>query len=72
MSAITKAALDDAIRAHVADEQDGALTPAWLVVAGTTNRSADVIWDGPEDQPGFATIGLAHMLVGLTAGFEDR
>ena len=71
MRAETKAALDAAIRAHVADETNGALTPAWLLVAGTTDRNADVLWDGPTDQPGYVTVGLAHMLVDLASGMEE-
>lgn len=32
MSEQTKAALDAAIRAHVADEHDGSLAASWLVI----------------------------------------
>lgn len=37
MSAETKAALQDAIAAHVADECEGDSAGAWVVVAETTN-----------------------------------
>lgn len=37
MSAQTKAALQDAIAAHVADECDGDAAGAWVVVAESTN-----------------------------------
>jgi len=70
----TKSALDDAIRAHVSAEGEGDLTTAWLLIAGIAahDRSADILWDGPDDQPGYVTVGLAHMLVDLTAGKADR
>lgn len=66
MSAETKAALDAAIRAHVADEYDGSLTASWLVAAeyvpehddGMTHI-LDVVAD---NQSSVTTIGLAHFV----------
>jgi len=37
MSAETKAALDEAITSHIADECEGDLTGAWVVVTETTS-----------------------------------
>ena len=39
MSAKTKAALQEAIAAHVADECEGDMAGAWVVVAESTNVS---------------------------------
>lgn len=73
MSDQTKNALDDVIRAHVASDAPDCLTTARLLIAGlaSPDQSADVFWDGPDDQPGYVTVGLAHMLVDLASGMAD-
>ncbi|WP_163275332.1 hypothetical protein [Cellulomonas iranensis] len=70
MSEQTRRALDDAIRAHVADEHKGpAVAVAWLVGVGTVgDPDSDFFWDGPTDQPGYVSAGLGVFLHGITAG----
>lgn len=67
MSEQTKAALEDALRAHVADEGGGTVT-AWILSAGIYCDDADYFFDGPTDQPGYITVGLAHMAVDHVTG----
>lgn len=71
MSEKTRRALDDAIRAHIADEHEGdAVAVAWVVGVGTAgDPDTDFFWDGPTDQPGYVSAGIATFLHGLTAGF---
>lgn len=62
MSAETKDAVEAAIRSHIADEKDGALTASWVVVSeflpeeddGDTHM-LDII---PDSQSAAASIGL--------------
>ncbi|GEL95371.1 hypothetical protein [Cellulomonas composti] len=66
MSDATKRALDDAIRAHVADESSGFVT-AWALVAGVMDDpDADVRSEWPDGQPGYITVGLAASLGEMT------
>jgi hypothetical protein len=69
MSAATKAALDEAIEAHLRDEStDGAMVTAYVlyiayinpeIPAGRTAYSCLI----PEGQPYHSTLGLAHSLI---------
>lgn len=64
MSDTTKAALDAAIRAHIADEYEDSLTASWVLIAehvpehddGMTHV-VDVVADG---QSVITTVGLTH------------
>jgi len=64
MSAETRAALESALEAHVADECDGDLTGAWVVVAETTtltdmdNDDSVFYWDARDNQSSFMSDGL--------------
>lgn len=63
MSDQTKRVLDEAIRAHLADEGQGDVTTAWLLVAGALHSSdpADegTVWmEQPDGQPRYVSIGL--------------
>lgn len=73
MSEQTRRALDDAIRAHVADEvPGGAVAVAWVVAVGTAGvPDSDFFWDGPTDQPGYVSAGIATLLQSLTAGVSS-
>lgn len=67
MSEQTKAALDAAIRAHVADEHDGSLAASWLVITERVPLDGD---DGyshvmdvvPDGQSSVTTMGLAYFV----------
>lgn len=64
MSDTTKTALEAAIEAHIADECDGDLTGAWVVVAETTtltdmdNDDSVFYWDARDNQSSFMSDGL--------------
>lgn len=55
-------ALDEAIRAHIADEGQGDFTAAWALVTSGINAADDrddTVWiECPQHQPRYATIGL--------------
>lgn len=67
MSEQTKADLDSAIRAHIADEYDGSLAASWVVIAERVpldgddgySHVVDAVADG---QSSVTTIGLAHFV----------
>ncbi len=67
MSANTLNAVDDAIRAHIADENDGATVTGWLV--SVAHVTAENLTDGvtglrgivPEGQPFHVSVGLAEV-----------
>ena len=61
----TTAALEDAIRAHVADltGDDAGPVAHWVLVAGvldTTNGDIPILIEGPDGQPGYIAAGLLH------------
>lgn len=64
MSETTKAALEDAIAAHVDDECDGDMTGGWVVVAESTNMAeiddgvSSFYIDTRAGQSNFLTAGL--------------
>ena len=64
MSSETHAALEDAIRAHVADIQDGEIVTDWaLITASTAFENIGTMrltygLEAPEQQPQHVTIGL--------------
>lgn len=64
MSAATKAALDAALSAHIADVIDGYLITDWALIAATTSvenigTGTTRYWcEGNEGQPVHVTIGL--------------
>lgn len=68
MSEVTKAALDAAIAAHVADECDGAIITGYVLQSQYTDM--DMLEDGytgyvreiMTSQPFTTTLGLAHYL----------
>lgn len=66
MSRETLSALDDAIRAHIADESHGQdLTVHWALVVGVMTDDEDEedapFWTlGPEGQPTYIATGLWH------------
>lgn len=67
MSAETKAALDDAIAAHVADEMDAALTgyvlhASSIQLDGERGRTC-YLAEYADSQPFHVTLGLAYLLV---------
>jgi len=63
MSDQTKRALDEAIRAHLADEGQGDVTTAWLLVSGSLDSSNieddGTVWmESPDGQPRYVSLGL--------------
>jgi predicted pyridoxine 5'-phosphate oxidase superfamily flavin-nucleotide-binding protein len=71
MSDQTLAALDDAIRAHLADDQDS-IAVAWVLAVGTTgNPEVDFVWECPDGQPGYVSAGLATLAAQQTSRLDD-
>ena len=72
MSEVTKAALDAALTAHVADEYEGDMVAAWVIVTETT--TLDMLNEGEgamvietrDMQSNYLTNGLLH--TALTVG----
>lgn len=63
MSDHTLAALDDAIRAHAADEWDSSHVAHWILVASVLDQERDdtpIAVEGPAGQPGYVGVGLMH------------
>lgn len=66
MSADTKAALEAAIEAHIADECDGDLAGAWIVLAETTtladidDETVSFYYEARTNQSRFLTDGLLY------------
>ncbi len=78
MSDATKHALDAAIRAHIADEYDGALTASWVTVAEHVPLEGDseythVVDIIPDGQSSMTTLGLTHFTTQMrsTGGRPD-
>ncbi|GAA1323670.1 hypothetical protein ACFSWE_09490 [Leucobacter albus] len=78
MSVHTKAALEAAIRDHIADEHDGSLAASWVVVTERVPLDGDdgyshVVDIVPDGQSSVTTMGLAYFVaqqrsVGITNG----
>lgn len=68
MSEATKDALDDAIRAHIADECDGRLCVGWLIITASMNgddmadSKTHYFSEASDNLPMHSTLGLAAML----------
>ena len=67
MSEQTKTALDDAIRAHISDEYDGALTSSWVAIAEYVPLDGDDEYTHVVDvvrpgQSSMTTIGLTYFV----------
>ncbi|UOQ56088.1 hypothetical protein MUN78_10265 [Leucobacter allii] len=64
MSTETRADLDAAIRAHIADEHGDSLTASWVVVAERVPEHDDgmthVVDIVPDGQSVITTVGLTH------------
>ena len=62
MSDQTRAALDDAIRNHAAEEHDGAPVAHWVLTYGVLDRDDDIGIgvEAPRGQPGYVGVGLMH------------
>jgi len=77
MSAETKAALDDAIRAHIADECDGKTVMHWVIgvysVAATDfgTGAGSYYRDVADNQPHHVTDGLLHAVQRITDDIWD-
>ena len=75
MSADTKAALDAAITAHVADEYDGDMVTAWVIVTETTTLDmldegeGAMVIEARDMQSSYLTTGLLH--TALNVGGND-
>jgi len=76
MSEQTAESLDDAIRAHIADEYDNSLTSSWVVIAESIpleddgySHIVDVVAEG---QSTVTTIGLAYFMAQQRAGAGER
>jgi hypothetical protein len=67
MSKATQSALDDAIRAHIAELEHGSLVGGYVLVAASIPRAqGDAIYYPvitPEDQPSHIGLGLAYQAV---------
>ena len=64
MSEETERAVEDAIRAHIADENDGAFLTSWHVVAAAAipdNPDATIYQYLTSDGPGHVMLGLLAM-----------
>lgn len=68
MSAETKAALEQAIRNHVADEREGDVVASWVVITEHVNLNDDddemthVLDIVPDMQSSMTTLGLTHFV----------
>jgi len=73
MSDATLAALDDAIRAHVANEHDGAPVAHWVITYGALDETDDIAVgvEAPPGQPGYVGVGLMHAALHPNAYEED-
>lgn len=69
MSKDTSAAVDEAIRAHIADELDGRLCSGWALIGVAVNGEqvghggASYHYETMPGQPYHASLGLAHLLL---------
>lgn len=76
MSDQTRAALDEAIRAHVADEApDTGMAVHWAIAVGLYDddeHGGEPVWvDAPAGQPGYVTAGLFHTVLNPPDYEED-
>lgn len=67
MSAATKHALDEAIRAHIADEHDDSLAASWVLITERVPLDGDdgyshVVDVVPDGQSSVTTMGLAYFV----------
>lgn len=73
MSAQTMAKLEEAIREHLADEGQGGITTAWVVVSNSTDGGEGdegSVWiENMPHQQRFVTMGLLEAGAALTRGF---
>ena len=73
MSAATMARLEDAIREHLADEGQGGITTAWVIVSNSTDGSEGdegSVWiENMPHQQRFVTMGLLEAGGVLTRGY---
>ena len=66
MSEVTKAALDAALTAHVADEYEGDMVTAWVIVTETTSLDmldageGSMVIETRDMQSNYLTTGLLH------------
>lgn len=76
MSDVTKAALDAAIAAHVADEYDGDMVTAWVVVTETTTLGmldegeGSMVIEARDMQSNYLTTGLLYSALNV-GGTDD-
>lgn len=74
MSDTTRATLDAAIAAHVADEYDGDMVTAWVVVTETTsidlldNNEGSMVVEQRSLQSTYLTTGLLHSALNASQG----
>ncbi|NED96460.1 hypothetical protein G1H11_14210 [Phytoactinopolyspora alkaliphila] len=65
MSAETARALEEALRAHVADEDDGSFVTGWIIIAAAAmpedGDATSYSYITPEMQPVHASMGLLAM-----------
>lgn len=78
MSEQTRAALDDAIAAHVAEEYDGDMVTAWVIVTETTSigmldaGEGSMVIETRDMQSTYLTQGLLHAALNVNgAGDGD-
>lgn len=77
MSAETKAALDTALAAHIADEGDGAFLTGYVLLAAAVPSDGSMdstryLTAFAENQPYHSAYGLAHQLVdGFDLAWSD-
>ena len=76
MSAETRAALDAAIAAHVADECDGDMVTDWVVVTETTtidmldSGDGSMVIEAPDMQSNYLSEGLLHAALNVNHSEE--
>lgn len=73
MSEATKANLDTAIRAHIADEYDGDLTSSWVTIAERIPLEGDseythIVDILPDGQSSMTTLGLTYFITQMRSG----
>lgn len=77
MSDTTKAALDAAIAAHVADEYEGDMVTAWVIVTETTTLGmldegeGSMVVEARDMQSNYLTQGLLHAALNVN-GADDE
>lgn len=77
MSESTKAALDQAIAAHVADEYDGDMVTAWVIVTETTSIEmldegiGSMVIASKDMQSNYLTEGLLHAALNVNSANDE-